>query len=179
MEPAGHAFISYAREDSPRVDRLQLALEAAGIAVWRDASHLWPGEDWRIKVQDAINKNSLAFIACFSSRNVSTMQTNQNAELRLAADQFRRRRIGDPWLIPVRLDDCRMPDLDLGGGQTLNSIQRVDLFGADRELSLVRLVVGVLGLLRYAPRDFREPEAGNSPTKPGIWLHPSDELDNM
>ena len=63
---AGHAFISYVREDSPRVDRLQRALEAAGVRVWRDTADLWPGEDWRAKIRQAIVDGALVFIACFS-----------------------------------------------------------------------------------------------------------------
>jgi hypothetical protein len=63
---APHVFISYVREDSGEVDALQRALEVAGVRVWRDTSDLWPGEDWRSRIRDAIAGNALAFIACFS-----------------------------------------------------------------------------------------------------------------
>ena len=65
---AGHAFISYVREDSNRVDQLQRRLEAAGIPVWRDTADLWPGEDWRAEIRRAISDNALVFIACFPTR---------------------------------------------------------------------------------------------------------------
>src|SRR5205823_4175530 len=58
------------------------------------------------------------------------------------------RRPDDPWLIPVRFDDCDIPDLDLGAGRTLASIQRVDLFGDRRDVGIARLVTQVLRLLR-------------------------------
>jgi hypothetical protein len=64
-KPAGHAFISYVREDSHEVDKLQRELEAAGISVWRDTADLWSGEDWRAKIRRAITDNALVFIACF------------------------------------------------------------------------------------------------------------------
>jgi hypothetical protein len=60
-ELIGHAFISYAREDSPRVDQLQQMLKAAGIPEWRDTAGLWPGEDWRAKIRHAITDNALVF----------------------------------------------------------------------------------------------------------------------
>jgi len=60
---AGHAFISYVREDSGEVDRLQRILEAAGIPVWRDTANLWPGENWSVKIKDAITRDALVFIA--------------------------------------------------------------------------------------------------------------------
>ena len=56
-EPVGHVFISYVREDSSEVDQLQQVLEAAGIRVWRDTADLWPGEDWRAKIRQAIQED--------------------------------------------------------------------------------------------------------------------------
>src|SRR6185312_10969337 len=113
---AGHAFISYVREDSGEVDRLQRILEAAGIPVWRDTANLWPGENWSVKIKDAITRDALVFIACFSSRSVSRQKSYQNQELMLAVEQLRLRRPDDPWLIPVRFDACDVPDLELGPG---------------------------------------------------------------
>ena len=70
-----------------------------------------------------------------------------NEELVLATEQLRLRRPDDPWLIPIRFDDCDVPDLDLGGGRTLASIQRVDLFGTKREIGIERLVTAVVRIL--------------------------------
>jgi Restriction endonuclease/TIR domain len=144
---AGHAFISYVREDSGEVDRLQRILEAAGIPVWRDTANLWPGENWSVKIKDAITRDALVFIACFSSRSVSRQKSYQNQELMLAVEQLRLRRPDDPWLIPVRFDACDVPDLELGPGRTLASIHRADLFGEDRNRAAGRLVAAVLRLL--------------------------------
>lgn len=147
QQQPGHAFISYVREDSHEVDKLQRTLEAAGVSVWRDTADLWPGENWRMKIRRAITDDALAFIACFSSRSVARRKSYQNEELVLAIEQLRQRRPDDIWLIPVRLDDCDIPDLDLGGGRTLGSIQRVDLFGDKREIGIVRLLTAVLRIL--------------------------------
>lgn len=144
---SGHAFISYVREDARNVDKLQQTLEAAGISVWRDTADLWPGEDWRVKIRRAITEDALVFIACFSSRSVVREKSYQNEELLLAIDQLRLRRPQNPWLIPVRFDDCEVPDLDLGGGRTLASIHRADLFGDSRDMAAERLVTVVLRLL--------------------------------
>jgi hypothetical protein len=148
---AGHAFISYVREDAHHVDRLQRILEAAGVSVWRDTADLWPGEDWRMKIRHAITDNALVFIACFSSQSAARAKSYQNEELVLAADQLRLRRPDDPWLIPVRFDDCPVPDLDLGGGRTLASIQHADLFGEHRDAGTTRLLITVQRLLGQRP----------------------------
>lgn len=143
----GHAFMSYAREDSASVDRLQRVLEAAGILVWRDSAYLGPGEDWRAKIRQAITRDAFAFIACFSTKSVSQRASYQNEELALAIEQLRLRCPDDPWFFPVRLDECPIPNIDIGGGRTLASIQRADLFGDHREEGIARLVAAVLRVL--------------------------------
>ena len=144
---AGHAFISYVHEDSYEVDQLQRTLEAAGITVWRDTTDLSPGENWSTKIRRAITDNSLAFIACFSRKSLARKTSYQNEELNLAIEQLRRRRPDDPWLLPVRFDDCQIPDLDIGGGRTLASIQRADLFGENYGEGVARLVAAILRIL--------------------------------
>jgi TIR domain len=155
----GHAFISYVREDSGEVDTLQRLLETAEIPVWRDTASLWPGEDWRARIRDAITRDALVFIACFSSHNAARRASYQNAELLLAIDQLRLRRPDDPWLVPVRFDDCEVPGFELGADRTLASIQRADLFGPGRDLAAGRLVAAVLRLLRQSPSLAAEPSA--------------------
>lgn len=137
---AGHAFISYAREDSADVDRLQRVLQAAGVPVWRDTADLWPGEDWRDKIRRALVGDALLFVACFSTASVARRVSYQNEEILLAIERLRQRPPDVPWLIPVRFDDCLIPDVDLGGGRTLRSIQRADLFGSRLEEDTARLV---------------------------------------
>ena len=143
----GHAFISYVREDSHHVDRLQRRLEEAGVRVWRDTADLWPGEDWRAKIRQAITDDALVFIACFSRQSLARAKTYQNEELTLAIEQLRMRAPDDPWLIPVRLDDCEIPNRDIGAGRTLTSIQRADLFGDRADEGATRLVAAVLRIL--------------------------------
>jgi hypothetical protein len=141
---AAHAFISYVREDAGKVDALQRTLEAAGVQVWRDTSDLRPGEDWRARIRDAITDNALVFIACFSRHSAVRGESNQNEELVLAIEQLRRRKPDMPWLIPVRFDDCAIPDFDIGAGRTLASLRRADVFGDRRDEAVSRLIEAVL-----------------------------------
>lgn len=119
----GHAFISYVREDSGRVERVNSALEAAGIKIWQDTRNLWPGEDWRVRIRESITKGGPAFIACFSNASVCKPSSYMNEELVLAVEHFRRARPGRVWLIPVRLDECALPEFDLGAGRRLSNLQ--------------------------------------------------------
>ncbi len=147
QEIAGHVFLSYIREDSDDADRLERVLEASGVPVWRDTAELWPGEDWRAKIRQAIVRDALVFVACFSSRSLARESSFQNEELTLAIEQLRLRKPGVPWLIPVRFDNCELPDLYIGPDRTLTSIQRADLFGYDGGEAASRLVESVQRLL--------------------------------
>jgi hypothetical protein len=156
---AGHVFICYTREDSNDVDQLQRALQEAGITVWRDTADLWPGDDWRMKIRSAIDNNALVFLACFSSSSIARGRSYQNEELVLAIQQLLLRPPEQPWLIPVRFDDCEIPDRSIGDGRSFTSIQRADLFGDRYEHGLQRLIVAIQRILgRHAdpaPADHR------------------------
>ncbi len=149
---AGHVFLCYAREDSARVDELEGLLRSGGMRVWRDTEQLWPGQDWRVHIRRAIADGALAFLACFSRAGMSREARYQNMELVLAAEQLRLRAADVTWLIPVRLDDCDIPDLDLdlGGGRTLAGLHSADLFGPGAHKSGDRLVEAVRRIVRTA-----------------------------
>jgi hypothetical protein len=155
----GHAFISYVREDAERIDRLEEALESAGIPVWRDTSDLAFGSEWRMEIRRAITEDALAFIACFSSTSCARERSVQRGELALAIEEYQQRSSERPWLIPVRLDDCRLPRVDLGGGKTLTSLHWLDLFGNECDRNCDRLIDQIRKLLP-------EPDASTGPTDP-------------
>ena len=151
-KPAAHAFISYVREDARHVDQLEQNLQDAGIPVWRDTADLWPGQDWRVQIRDAITGNALVFLACFSQASLALARSHQNEELLLAIEQFRLRRPEDPWLIPIRFDECEIPDRDIGGGRALTSLQPADLFGDHCLQNTQRLIQAIHRILANHPR---------------------------
>jgi DNA-binding GntR family transcriptional regulator len=146
-EHGGHVFISYVREDTGRVEQLQQRLESAEIRVWRDTLSLWPGQNWAEMIKRAITDDALIFLACFSSQSVKREKSYQTEELMLAIDQLRLRRPDVPWLFPIRFDDCAIPNYDIGGGRTLDSIQGADLFGDNLEKETERLIKAVRAIL--------------------------------
>ena len=140
---AGHVFVSYFRDDSASVDLIEQALKSAKLRVWRDTAELLAGEDWRLRIRQAITLDAFAFVACFSRASLAQAVGSHNEELALAIDQVRSRRLDAPWLIPVRLDDCAIPDLDLGAGRTLASIRSADIFGGNIQAGLGLLVAAI------------------------------------
>jgi hypothetical protein len=150
---AGHAFVSYSRGDAAGADALEEALRAAGVRIWRDTADLWPGDDWRARIREAVSGDALVFLACLSSSRLAALRSRQHEELSLAIDELRQRNPQVPWLIPVRFDECEIPDLDIGGGKTLRSLESADLFGDGQAKELARLVTAVIQILSHEEAD--------------------------
>ena len=158
-----HVFISYVREDADRVAELAQALRRARIRVWLDTDNLSPGQTWFAEMRRAIKNDALVFIACFSDNSRARISTVQWEELNLAVEQLRLRPPGVQWLIPVRFDDGPVPDLDIGGGRTLASLQYVDIFGNDATDGMARLIRTVRRIRRQssAPPAAKAPPAAD------------------
>jgi hypothetical protein len=127
-------FIAYVTEDAEVAENLFSCLEAWGCAPWLDRRKLLPGQDWPRRIQDAIESSDF-FIACFSKTSVSKRGGFQ-AEVRQALDCARKIPLDDVFLIPVRLDECRVP------ARIQRETQYVDLFpnqeaGVARILSII------------------------------------------
>ncbi|MDF9875412.1 toll/interleukin-1 receptor domain-containing protein [Cellulosimicrobium cellulans] len=148
MADAKRVFISYVKENSREVDQLCAILDAAQIPYFRDRTALGPGDAWRLKIRQAIKDGALVFLACFSEKSRARDKSYMNEELVLAAEEYRLRVYGRPWLVPVRFDDGEVPLMDLGAGRTLDDINRVDLFGdqyAAQAAALVTTIHRVMG----------------------------------
>ncbi len=101
-------FISYAKEDIETAERLYHDLKKAGMNPWLDQYELLPSQNWKQAVTHAI-KNSDYFIALFSN-NYVTKRGFLQKELWLAFEVLEEFPRGSTFIIPVRLDDCNLPD---------------------------------------------------------------------
>jgi hypothetical protein len=100
-------FIAYAVEDAPTADRLYAALEARGYDPWLDRRKLLPGQNWPQRIEEAIEGADF-FVACFSRNSVGKRGGFQS-EVRFALECAGRVPLDDVFLVPVRLDPCRVP----------------------------------------------------------------------
>lgn len=113
-------FIAYAKEDSDAVDRLYNTLDATGFQPWMDTRRLLPGQNWPRAIESAI-ENSDFFVACFSQASVNKKGGFQ-AEIRYALDCARHMPLDEIFIVPVRLNECRVPR------PIQREIQYIDLF---------------------------------------------------
>jgi hypothetical protein len=135
-------FLSYVSEDLDAVIALRTALESRGIDVWHDKAALQPGQRWASEIDRGIRSGDF-FIACFSSAYHAKQTRYMDEELRIAIDEVRRRRHDSAWFIPVRLDECDIPDWSIPPGENLSSLQWVDLFDNPVD-AIERLVATIL-----------------------------------
>jgi hypothetical protein len=136
---AAKIFLAHAREDKAQVRKLYADLAARGLDPWLDEEDLVPGQIWKVEIPKAIRQAGV-FLACLSSRSVGKVGYVQN-EFRLALSAFGGRPAGTIFLIPVRLDECDVPDLQVPDlGLSLRDIHWVDLWQEDGLDRLVRSI---------------------------------------
>ncbi len=101
-------FISYAREDEKKAAEVYDALIGRGHMPWMDKKELVAGQDWKLKIRKAIEKSQY-FVALMSEQSVTKKGFVQK-ELRFALDVLGEIPPGQIYFIPVRLEECEVPD---------------------------------------------------------------------
>ncbi len=161
--PTPHVFVSYLHEDSAAVDQLTTALRSHGIEVWLDRTHLIVGDRWPHVIKAAIRDGNY-FIACFSPAYARRSRTHMNEELITAIEELRLRPRDRRWFLPVKLEPCAIPALDLGGGETLDTLHHVDL-SHDRDAAIHQLVRAIGPEQARSATDTRSSDGRPSPTR--------------
>ena len=130
-------FLAHAKEDKKLVFKLHTQLKAHGHQPWIDKLDLIPGQNWRSHIPKVIKASDI-FLACFSRNSVSKSGFVQK-EFRLALDHLAQQPPDAIYLIPVRLDDCEIPDLRQSDyGVNVRDIHWVDYWQEDGFKSLLR-----------------------------------------
>jgi hypothetical protein len=131
VEGTAQIFLSYAREDEEKVESLYQKLSDAGFKPWMDKKDILPGERWPSSIRRAI-RGSDFFLVCLSTNSVSRRGWAQR-EMKQALDIWQEKLEDDIYLIPVRLEDCELPD-------SLLDFQWVNLFEEDGWTQLVKAI---------------------------------------
>lgn len=112
-------FLCHAKNDKAAVRRIYQQLVHVGADPWLDDEKLLPGQDWELEIAKAIRTSDLVAVCLTAS---STSRTGYvQKEIRDALDVAEQQPEGSIFIIPVRLEDCKVPD-------RLSRWQWVDLF---------------------------------------------------
>ena len=102
-------FLSYAREDEPRVKRLAKKLAAVGLNnAWLDRTHIKPGDEWRAEIYRALSASGAVIVCLSPATEVKAKTQFFNTEVGWAiklAGNPRSRSV----IIPVKLTECKVP----------------------------------------------------------------------
>lgn len=102
-------FLSYARDDLEQVEKIYQILRNQGLNPWMDVHNIISGEDWQHAIYNAIDKCKL-FILILSTNSV-TRRGMIVKEVKRALEKWNGMLPGDIHVIPIRLDDCPIPEL--------------------------------------------------------------------
>jgi len=100
-------FLCHSADDKPTVRDLYKRLAAVGLDVWLDEVNLLPGQDWDLEITKAVQSSHIV-IVCLSLSSVRKIGYVQT-EIRRALDAAERQPEGSIFLIPLRLDECEVP----------------------------------------------------------------------
>ncbi|MEO6102750.1 MAG: toll/interleukin-1 receptor domain-containing protein [Pseudoxanthomonas sp.] len=102
--PENAIFISYAREDLPAVQRLKVAMDAAGLTTWFDLDRLEGGDDYDRKIHANINRCSF-FVPVISATTQRRQEAYFRREWSYAVDRARSIADGAVFILPTCIDD--------------------------------------------------------------------------
>lgn len=117
-------FLCHASTDKPKVRELYHFLKGLGINPWFDEEDLVGGQKWQDEIPKAIRASDVV-IVCLTENSINREGYIQK-EIKYALDIADEKPEGTIFIIPVRLDECQVPD-------RLSIYHWVNLF--DREYS--------------------------------------------
>lgn len=101
-------FISYAKEDSAKALDFFNKLSGLGIQAWIDTSNLLTGQDWKLEITRAIR--NCKYILILLSKSSTVKKGYCQKEIKEALDIADLIPDGEIYIMPIRLDDCEIPD---------------------------------------------------------------------
>lgn len=101
-------FLCHSSGDKPAVRELYTRLQADGFDPWLDEEDILPGQDWRREIPKAV-RSTEAIIVCLSHVSI-TKEGYVQTEIVEALDVADQKPEGTIFVIPLRLEDCEIPE---------------------------------------------------------------------
>lgn len=113
-------FLCHSSRDKGVVGELYRRLCAVRIDPWLDEEKILPGQNWKLEIEKAVRDVDVV-IVCLSNDSISKKGFVQK-EITIALDVADEQPEGQIFLIPVKLEDCEVPN-------RLSHLQWVDYSG--------------------------------------------------
>ncbi len=112
-------FLCHSKSDQAAVRKLYRRLLQDKFKPWLDEEAILGGQNWEVEISKAVNSSDIVLI-CLSRNSVNKRGYVQK-EIKFALDVADQQPAGTIFLIPLRLEDCDVPE-------RLRNLQWVDLF---------------------------------------------------
>jgi len=145
---AGAVFLSYASQDAAAARRIAEALRPAGIEVWLDESELRSGDEWDRCIRQQIRVCTL-FVPIISAHTQARREGYFRREWHLAAERTLDIARGEPFLVPVVIDDTQ--DRDALVPEEFLRLQWTRLTGTEVPSDFVARVQALLAATKRSP----------------------------
>jgi len=139
--PLPKVFLCHAKEDAQRVEGLYFSLRDRGLDPWYDKEKLLVGDDWEREILTAIEQSD--FFAVFLSNTSSKKTGFIQKEIKTAVREYQRRPEGFAYLLPIKLEECEIPDIKLDDNKRLENLHWAELFEDDYK-AIDRLAKAIL-----------------------------------
>jgi len=139
------------REDEDAARSLLHNFQANGIRAWMDKQSTDGGEIWRKEFREQLSEAGCC-ISIFSKHYDANPNRAFFQELTLAIEELRRKSFK---LIPLRLESCDVPNLDIGNQMGIADLHWIDLFGPhaeDTHISLLTTLGAEKPTVRFGPK---------------------------
>ena len=101
-------FLCHSSNDKPAVRELYQKLRnEPWIQPWLDEEELYPGQDWNMEIENAIEETDVIIICL--SKGSTTKEGYVQKEIRAALDYADYKPEGSIFIIPIRLEECNVP----------------------------------------------------------------------
>lgn len=128
-------FLCHSSADKPAVRELYQKLRAEPwIQPWLDEEELYPGQDWEIEIERAVESSDVVLV-CLSISSINKRGFVQK-ELRFALDVALEMPEETIFIVPLRLEECTPP-------RSLRDWQYADYFESQRDRGFERLLVSL------------------------------------
>jgi hypothetical protein len=101
-------FLCHASGDKPVVRELYQWLTRDGFQPWLDEEDLLAGQDWEAEIKRAVHEADVVLVCL--SQSATTKRGFVQKEIKFALDVADELPLGTIFIIPVRLEDCSVPD---------------------------------------------------------------------
>ena len=133
-------FLSYVKENEPLIRILDQSLTDYGIDIVTDYRNILGGSNWKKDLRRLI-ENSGYFVVCFSKEFNKREQTVLYRELDHAIERSQDFSPNRKWIIPVRINECKVPSLEIPSRGYLTDLHWIDLFPGSRWFEGIESIV--------------------------------------